>query len=85
MSTKLEAAIQREDERKREHRLRTGQGFERGRDKKRKPASELEFLLNEYMKKEADEIAVRDREARLKRSGRLEKVAKQPFGVKAAM
>lgn len=58
ISTKLEAAIEREEERKRQMRLaEQGKGRPGGK-KAGKSASEFELLLNEYSKIEAEEIAV---------------------------
>lgn len=57
VSIKLEAAIEIEEERKRK-RIQEEKGGEKAGDKKGKPASEFELLLNEYSKIEADEITV---------------------------
>lgn len=57
ISTKLEAAIQHEEERKRD-RMRAEQGVGKAGVKQWKPPSEFELLLNEYSKIEADELAV---------------------------
>lgn len=59
ISTKLEAAIERDEERKREKRIMAERGARPGgAEKKGKLASEFELLLNDYSKIEADEIAV---------------------------
>lgn len=59
VSSKLEAAIADEEERKRE-RVQAEQGKGRALgDKKGARLSEFETLLNEYSKIEADEITVR--------------------------
>lgn len=61
ISSKLEAAIACEEERRR-RRVQAEQGkgeVETAGSKKRVRASEFEMLLNEYSKIEADEIAVR--------------------------
>lgn len=57
VSTKLEAAIEHEEERKRKI-IQAEKGKGSAREKKGTPASEFELLLNEYSKIEADEIAV---------------------------
>lgn len=62
ISTKLEAAIGHEEERKRkELEQRKKRMGEDGQAKKGVPSSEFELLLNEYSKLEAEEIAVRMR------------------------
>lgn len=57
ISTKLEAAIEREEDRRRQ-KLQAEKGKGRTEDKKGRSASEFEVLLNEYSKIEATEIAV---------------------------
>lgn len=60
ISSKLEAAIACEEERRRK-RIQAEQGIgevETAGSKKRVRASEFEMLLNEYSKIEADEISV---------------------------
>lgn len=59
LSTKLEAAIQREEKRKRRAVQAERSSNKNVADNKGKRASEFEALLNEYSKMEADEIAVR--------------------------
>lgn len=59
VSSKLEAAIAREEIRKRK-RIQAEKGKGEGLGEKKGPrVSEFEMLLNEYSKIEADEIAVR--------------------------
>lgn len=58
ISTKLEAAIQYEEERKRQT-IQAEKGKLTEGNKKGKRSSEFERLLNEYSKIEAAEIAVR--------------------------
>ena len=58
LSTKLEAAIQREEERKRLAVQAERSNSKNVVDNKAKRTSEFETLLNEYSKMEADEIAV---------------------------
>lgn len=58
LSTKLEAAIQREDKRKRLAAQAEDSTKTNVKDNKGKRASEFETLLNEYSKMEANEIAV---------------------------